>query len=108
MEHHDRSSHFDQHVYLVVGAQEPLAVHDAAEPVVALVRDERQGPMARVALLHRVGVDGLHVGVGGELQSIHIVQFFSHAGVGSLVLLNKHLTALVKALHFYLLQLLRS
>lgn len=51
--------------------------------------------MARVALLHRVGVDGLHVGVGGELQSIHIVQFFSHAGVGSLVLLNKHLTALV-------------
>lgn len=102
MEHHDRSSHFYQHVDLVVGAQEPLAVHDAAESMIPLVRDQRQGPMARISFLHRIGIYRLHVWVGSELQSIHVVQFFSHRRVRSLVLLNKHLTALVQTLHLYL------
>lgn len=102
MEHHDCSSHFYEHVYLVMGAQEPLAVHDAAESMIPLVRDQRQGPKARISLLHRVGIDWLHVWVGSELQSIHVVQFFSHQRVRSLILLDKHLTSLVQTFHLYL------
>jgi hypothetical protein len=41
-----------------------------------LVSDEGERPVVWSLLHHVVGVDGLHVRVGSQLQSISVVQFF--------------------------------